>query len=174
MRAYWVSVESILLMQSCASFPSVLEPSLGYFQILGKCEDSDDASYTRTTADGNEETVSKIQLSLVIPGMQDRVRVELPLEAAPSTDLLGQWELEESWLVVSASGMRTLAFKRTNARPGEKEVGSLVVFQGVDVREATADERKQLQAAASRSQGTEAAGQAATRPAPSRKAGGES
>jgi regulator of protease activity HflC (stomatin/prohibitin superfamily) len=123
------------------------DTALSYFQILGKCEETDDSSYTRTTADGTQETISKVQLSLVIPGMQDRVRVELPLELAPSTDLLSQWELEESWLVVSATGMRALAFKRRNARPGEKEVGSLVVFAGASVREATGEERKQLQAA---------------------------
>ena len=123
------------------------DTTLGYFQIIGKCEETDDSSYTRTTSDGKEETVSKVQLSLVIPGMQDRVRVELPLELAPSTDLLSQWELEESWLVVSATGMRALAFKRSNARPGEKDVGSFVVFSATAAREATADERKQLQAA---------------------------
>jgi hypothetical protein len=123
------------------------ETQLGYFQIIGKCEETDDSSYIRTTADGKEETVSKVQLSLVIPGMQDRVRVELPLELAPSTDVLSQWELEESWLVISATGMRALAFKRSNTRPGEKEVGSLVVFAGASVREATGEERKQLQAA---------------------------
>ena len=123
------------------------DTTLGYFQIIGKCEETDDSSYTRTTADGKEETVSKVQLSLVIPGMQDRVRVELPLELAPSTDLLSQWELEESWLVVSATGMRALAFRRTNARAGEKDVGSMVIFAGASAREATPDERKQLQAA---------------------------
>ncbi len=79
--------------------------------------------------------------------MQDRVRVELPLELAPSTDLLSQWELEESWLVVSATGMRALAFKRTNARAGEKDVGSMAIFAGASAREATPEERKQLQAA---------------------------
>jgi hypothetical protein len=123
------------------------DTTLGYFQIIGKCEETDDSSYTRTTADGKQEIVSKVQLSLVIPGMQDRVRVELPLDLAPSTDLLSQWELDESWLVVGATSMRALAFKRTNARPGEKEVGSLVVFAGATVREASAEERKQLQAA---------------------------
>src|SRR5689334_12916451 len=120
---------------------------LSYFQVIAKCEEADDASYTRTTADGREETVSKVQLSLIVPGMQDRVRCELPLEAAPSTDLIERWELEEAWVVVSAAGMRALAFRRTNARPGEKEVGSFVVFQATEVREATAEERKALQAA---------------------------
>src|SRR5262249_3132194 len=123
------------------------ENTLSYFTLIGKCEETDDSSYTRTTADGTEETVSKVQLSLVIPGMQDRVRVELPLELAPSTDLLAQWELEESWLVVSATSMRALAFKRRNARAGEKAVGSLVIFAGTAAREASPDERKQLQAA---------------------------
>jgi hypothetical protein len=123
------------------------ESSLGYIQIIGKCEETDESSYIRRTPEGKEETVSKVQLSLVIPGMQDRVRVELPLELAPSPDLLAQWELEESWLVVSAASMRALAFKRTNARAGEKDVGSLVIFAGAAVREASADERKQLQQA---------------------------
>jgi hypothetical protein len=123
------------------------DATLGYFQIIGKCEETDDSSYTRITSDGKEETVAKVQLSLVIPGMQDRVRVELPLEVAPAADILSQWELEESWVVVSATGMRALAFKRTNARAGEKDVGSFVVFAATAAREATPDERKQLQAA---------------------------
>jgi hypothetical protein len=122
------------------------DTTLSYFQILGKCEETDDSSYTRTR-DGKEETVSKVQLSLVVPGMQDRVRVELPLELAPSTDLLAQWELEESWLMVSAASMRALSFRRTNPRPGEKELSAFVVFAATNVREASAEERKQLQAA---------------------------
>jgi hypothetical protein len=122
------------------------DTALSYFQILGKCEETDDSSYTRTR-DGKEETVSKIQLSLVVPGMQDRVRVELPLELAPSTDLLAQWELEESWLLVSAASMRALSFRRSNPRPGEKELSAFVVFAATSVREASGEERKQLQAA---------------------------
>jgi hypothetical protein len=155
-----------------ATNTTVNDTTLSYFQILGKCEETDDSSYTRTTADGKEETVSKVQLSLVIPGMQDRVRVELPLELAPSTDLLNQWELEESWLVVSATGMRALAFKRTNARAGEKDVGSMVIFAGAAAREATPDERKQLQVArkaqkvvAKQRRATRAAEKAATKQA---------
>jgi hypothetical protein len=123
------------------------DTALSYFTILGKCEETDDSSYERTTADGKKETVSKIQLSLVVPGMQDRVRVELPLEVAPSTDLLSQWELEESWLLVSARSMRAMSFRRNNPRPGEKELSAFVVFAATNVREASAEERKQLQAA---------------------------
>jgi hypothetical protein len=123
------------------------DATLSYFTLLGKCEETDDSSYERTTADGKKETVSKIQLSLVVPGMQDRVRVELPLEVAPSTDLLAQWELEESWLLVSARSMRAMSFRRTNPRPGEKELSAFVVFAATNVREASGEERKQLQAA---------------------------
>ena len=43
---------------------------------------------TRETDDGKTETVHKLQLSLAIPGMQDRVRVEFAEEVAPSTDLM--------------------------------------------------------------------------------------
>ena len=115
-----------------------------YFQLTGKVEEVDESSYTNKSTG---EVISKIQLSLVIPAMRDRVRCELPLEMAPKADLLTRWELEESWVVVSAEAMRALAFERSNARPGEKPVGALVVFQATEVREASVDERKALQEA---------------------------
>ena len=114
------------------------------FQITAKLEEANESSYT---IQSTGEVVSKVQLSLVVPGMRDRILCELPLEKAPKPDLIDRWELEESWLVVSADGMRALAFERANARAGEKPVGALVVFQAVDAREATPDERKQLQEA---------------------------
>jgi hypothetical protein len=114
------------------------------FEITGKVEETDESSYTNKTSG---EIVTKIQLSLVIPTMRDRVRCELPLELAPTADLLSRWELEESWVVVSAESMRALAFERSNVRPGEKPVGALVVFQATKVREASVEERKQLQEA---------------------------
>lgn len=117
---------------------------MNYFEYFGKCEQVEESSYTNKTTG---EVVTKVQLSLVIPSMRDRVLCELPLEKAPTTDQLSKWELEESWLVVSAEGMRVLAFERSNARAGEKPVGALVVFQAVAVREASSDERKQLQEA---------------------------
>lgn len=43
--------------------------------------------------------------------------------------------------------MRALAFQRSNARASEKQLGALVVFQAVDAREASPEERKQLQEA---------------------------
>src|SRR5579871_4495124 len=123
------------------------DTALGYFTIIGKVEEADESSYERQKTDGTPETITRVQLSLVVPGMQDRVRCELPLEEAPDANTLAQWELEESWVVVSASGMRSLAFHRSNTRAGEKDVGSMVIFTSTAAREATSDERKQLQAA---------------------------
>ncbi|HET8853802.1 MAG TPA: hypothetical protein VFN02_14880 [Ktedonobacteraceae bacterium] len=117
---------------------------MNFFEITAKCEDVEESSYTNKTTG---EVVTKVQLSLVVPSMRDRVLCELPLEKAPTADQLSKWELEESWLVVSAEGMRTLAFERSNARAGEKPVGALVIFQAAAVREASSDERKQLQEA---------------------------
>src|SRR5215467_14807981 len=114
------------------------------FQITAKCEEVEESSYT------NQSTgvvVTKIQLSLVVPSMRERVLCELPLDVAPKPELLERWELEESWLVVGAASMRALAFIRSNVRAGEKAVGSMVIFQAVAVREATPEERKQLQEA---------------------------
>src|SRR5690242_20620469 len=115
-----------------------------YFQITAKCEEVEESSYTNQSTG---EVVTKIQLSLVAPSMRERVLCELPLDVAPKPELLERWELEESWLVVGASGMRALAFTRSNVRAGEKTVGSMVIFQAVAVREATPEERKQLQEA---------------------------
>ena len=117
---------------------------MAYFQITAKVEEVDESSYT---VQSTGEVVTRIQLSLVVPSMRDRVRCELPLDVAPKTDQLEKWELEESWVVVSADGMRALAFQRSNVRAGEKPVGALVVFQASAVREASAEERKQLQQA---------------------------
>jgi hypothetical protein len=117
---------------------------MAYFQITAKVEEVNESSYTNSTSG---EIVTKIQLSLVVPSMRERVLCELPLDRAPKTDLLERWELEESWVVVSADGMRALAFQRSNARAGEKAVGALVIFQATDVREASADERRALQQA---------------------------
>jgi hypothetical protein len=114
---------------------------MAYFQITAKVEEVNESSYTNPSTG---EIVTKIQLSLVVPSMRERVLCELPLDRAPKSDLLERWELEESWVVVGADGMRALAFQRSNARAGEKAVGALVIFQATDVREATSDERRAL------------------------------
>src|SRR5262245_35213068 len=119
-------------------------PSVSYFEITAKVEEVNESSYTQQSTG---EVITKIQLSLVVPAMRERVLCELPLEAAPKTDLLDKWEMEESWVVVSAEGMRALGFTRNNVRASEKAVGALVIFQGTAVREATPEERKRLQEA---------------------------
>jgi hypothetical protein len=115
-----------------------------YITLIGKVEEVDESSYT---VQSTGEVVSKIQVSLVIPGMRERVQCELPLDAAPKPATLEQWELDGAWVVVTARGLRALGFARTNARAGEKAVGALVVFQASEVREATQEERKKLQEA---------------------------
>ena len=117
---------------------------MNYFEITAKVEEVNESSYTLQSTG---EIITKVQLSLVVPSMRDRVLCELPIDKAPKPETLDTWELEESWVVVSAEGMRALAFERSNARAGEKPVGALVVFQGVEAREATPDERKALQQA---------------------------
>jgi hypothetical protein len=115
-----------------------------YITLIGKVEEVDESSYTVQTTG---EVVSKIQLSLVIPGMRERLMCELPLDAAPKPATLEQWEMDETWVVVSSTGLRALGFARTNARAGEKAVGAMVVFQASEVREASQEERKKLQEA---------------------------
>ena len=125
------------------SEPSTKEKptTMANFVITGKAEQTDESSYT---VQSTGEVVTKIQLTLNVPGMTDRVLCEMPLDVAPKMEVLEKWELEETWLVVSANSMRALGFTRSNARPGEKAVGALVIFQATDVREATADERRAL------------------------------
>jgi hypothetical protein len=60
------------------------------FVISAKVEEINESSYTIVSTG---ELVTKIQLSLVVPAMRERVLCELPLEAAPATDLLEQLEL---------------------------------------------------------------------------------
>jgi hypothetical protein len=120
---------------------------MSYMTLVSKVEEVSENSYERTKDDGTSETVTKVQFSLVVPGMQDRLLAEMPLEQAPKPDILERWELDEAWVVVGADRLRAIGFKRPNARPGEKEAGALVVFQASEIREATAEERKQLQAA---------------------------
>jgi hypothetical protein len=117
---------------------------MNHFQITAKVEEVNESTYT---VQSSGEMVTKVQLSLVVPGMRDRVLCELPAERAPKAETLDKWEMDESWIVVSAEGMRALAFARNNVRAGEKPVGAMVIFQGVEAREASADERKQLQEA---------------------------
>ena len=93
---------------------------MNYFEITAKCEEVNESSYT---IQSTGEIVTKIQLSLVVPSMRDRVLCEIPLEKAPTTDQMSTWELEESWLVVSADGMRLHGFleARPVVRPGNEQ-----------------------------------------------------
>jgi hypothetical protein len=114
------------------------EQKMANFVMTGKAEQTDESSYT---AQSTGEVVTKIQLTLNVPSMQDRMLCEMPLDVSPKRDILEQWEMEESWSVVSTNTMWALGFTRSNARPGEKVVGAPVIFQATDAPKATADER---------------------------------
>jgi hypothetical protein len=120
---------------------------MSYMTLVTKVEEVSEQSFERQKDDGTRETITKVQFSPVVPGMQDRLLAETPVEQAPKPDILERWELDEVWVVVGADRLCAIGFKRHNARPGEQEARALVVFQASEIREATADERKQLQAA---------------------------
>ena len=73
--------------------------SMSYFQIVAKVEEVNESSYT---SQATGEVQNQVQFSLVVPGMRDRVLCEMPQAEAPKPDTLDKWELEESWIVVSA------------------------------------------------------------------------
>jgi hypothetical protein len=116
---------------------------MAYLQITGKLEDYSESSYTLAT--GEQRT--RIQLTLSVPSMRDRVLCEFNIDQAPATSLLDRWEMDESWVIVSASSYRALGFNRKNPRAGERAVGALVVFQATEAHEASPEERAQLQEA---------------------------
>src|SRR2546421_5113418 len=109
-KAFFVACE---LAGNQTSQPSMKEErtNMANFVITGKAEQTDESSYT---VQSTGEVVTKIQLTLNVPGTQDRVLCEMPLDMSPKTDTLEQWEMEESWLVVSANTMRALGFTRSN------------------------------------------------------------
>jgi len=121
--------------------------AMSYMTLTTKVEEVSENSFDRLKDDGTVETITKVQFSLVVPGMQDRLLAEMPLELAPKPDICERWELEEAWVVVGADRLRAIGYKRPNPRPGEKEAGAMVIFQASEIREATAEERKALQQA---------------------------
>jgi hypothetical protein len=89
---------------------------MSYLTLAAKLEAYEESSYT-SSATGEQH--SKIQLTLTIPSMRDRVLCEFDLEHAPSTERLDQWEIEESWLILSANSFRAMGFNRRNPRANE-------------------------------------------------------
>jgi hypothetical protein len=56
------------------------EPEVANFVITGKAEQTDESSYT---VQSTGEVVTKIQLSLNVPGMTDWMLCEMPLDVSP-------------------------------------------------------------------------------------------
>lgn len=111
-----------------------------YVQLMGKCAEVDTDEYQ--TRDG--QTQRKVQVKLALPSMRDLLLCEMPENDAPPPQKLEQWEMDETWIVIQAASLRQLGFARKQARAGESAVGAMVIFQAVEIREATADERKSL------------------------------
>jgi hypothetical protein len=61
--------------------------TMANFVITDKAEQTDESSYT---VQSTGEVVTKIQLTLNVPGMQDRVLCEMPVDVSPKSDILEQ------------------------------------------------------------------------------------
>ena len=86
------------------------------FVITGEAEQTDESSYT---AQATGELVTKIPLTLNIPGVTDWARCEMPLEVSPKPAVLEQRGMEQTWLVVLTNTMRALGF--TGARRSRRK-----------------------------------------------------
>jgi hypothetical protein len=117
---------------------------MAYVTLTGKVEAYEESTYTLQSTG---EQRSKIQLTLSVPTMRDRVLCEFNIEDAPKLESLDRWEIDESWVIVSANSFRAMGFNRKNPRANEKAIGAMVVFQATDVHEASPEERQQLQEA---------------------------
>jgi hypothetical protein len=61
---------------------------MSYMTLVSKVEEVSENSYERTKDDRTSETITKVQFSLVVPGMPDRLLAEIPLDQAPKPDIL--------------------------------------------------------------------------------------
>lgn len=84
---------------------------MSYVTLAAKLESYEENSFTSSST-GKQR--SKIQLTLSIPSMHDKVLCEFDLEHAPSSELLDRWELDESWLIVAANSFRAMGYTRRN------------------------------------------------------------
>jgi hypothetical protein len=116
-----------------------------YFTIRGRVDSFEDSSYERTINEGTTEQtterVPRFQLMLDIPGVSEMVRCDLSPDRIP--DLPGQkvfdkWELEETWVVVTADNFRV-----SKGQTG-KRVWAMSSFSAVKVEEMSAQERQAL------------------------------
>lgn len=116
-----------------------------YFTIRGRVESIEETSYPRLVKEkgkpDREETVLRYQLTLTVPGMQDLVKCDLSpdrIEGLPAMKQMEQWELDETWVVVTAESMR-LTKGDTDGR-----AWALVSFSVSAVAEMSAPERSAL------------------------------
>jgi hypothetical protein len=116
-----------------------------YFTLRGRVESIEDTSYTRKAKKGTqevEEPVQRFQLTLTVPGMGEGVKCDLSperVEGLPTQAKMDQWELDETWVVVTADAMRTAQGKTEEGR-----VWVLVTFAAVAVAEMDAQEKARM------------------------------
>jgi hypothetical protein len=58
---------------------------MSYISITCKCAEVDESSYTNQSTG---EVVTRMRLTVTVPTMSERLTCEIPLEKAPSIDLL--------------------------------------------------------------------------------------
>jgi hypothetical protein len=116
-----------------------------YFTIRGRVDSIEDTTYPRQVnkgkADEHEELVPRYSLTLSVPGMTDLVRCDLDPERVdnmPAIKVFDQWELDETWVVVTADAFR-LAKGNTDGR-----AWALASFSVIKVEEMPAQERQAL------------------------------
>ncbi|MBA3824993.1 MAG: hypothetical protein H0X24_13990 [Ktedonobacterales bacterium] len=116
-----------------------------YFTIRGRVDSFEDSSYERTVNEGTPEAttemVARYQLMLDIPGVAEMVRCDLSPDRIPDLPALkvfDKWELEESWVVVTADN-----FRQTKGTKGNR-TWAMASFSAVKVEEMSAAERQAI------------------------------
>src|SRR5215469_392740 len=141
-----------------------------FIRLVARFIEWNNTSYERTVNEGKKdehiEVVEQTEFTLDIPTMRERVRVSFPNDALPvNQDKMDQWESDGPWVVVLCDGYRNNAFE------GKKAAGAILTFNGVDIREASAQEKTELSKA--RREMKNKAAQRRTAAKSAKKAGGD-
>jgi hypothetical protein len=113
-----------------------------FITFRGRVDTIEDTSYPRTVKrDGKkvEEVITRFQMSILIPGSNEPVKIDLAGEAIPGQQQMDDWEFNEKWVVADCDGWRH-ATGTTDDR-----AWSLVSFSAVEVREMPQKEYQDLQ-----------------------------
>lgn len=113
-----------------------------FINVLGQCEQYEDASYQRkiTTGKdkGKEETVKQWRLLLNIPGSKTKLTVSVDGTKAPAEGELEKWEADGMWVKAMCSDMRELTGVN-----GDR-AWALITFVAEEVRPLNQNEKAEL------------------------------